>query len=757
MTNPEVTDLEKHIDRFYKQGMGMQYEGKSREDLVYSDQKIQGLLKSINEASSGASSGWVLFISAMAYFFIALAGVSHSDFLLNSAVNQPILQVEVDLQLFFLFAPLVLVFVHFGILIQHETLASKVRAFDHALFVYEGADHYRTHPIRRELSGYFFTQAIAGPRRSRILLAFLNLMSWVTLYILPILTLLAFQIVYLPYHDHDVTMWHRLYLLGDILIFVIMGTLYRFLDGGFLRGLSRDARYHTGSFLFNNLVAIIAVCFAFFVATIPDSTLDKMTRNIWPAPVPFGAKPEKDGTESKRVAFWPTAYLFEGELDEGDGSTRSMFSRNLVVMDEDLVKDSTWNPKEVTLSLRARNLSYATFDRSDMRGADFTSSVLHGARFYQTNLNGVKFDKAELVNADMRKAIFEGSTSMYEANLSGADLRGSEFEKLFMQKANLQGARLQGIRRITASQNQNAKYMNLEGADLRNAELQRAELKYANMRGVNLRGANLQGANLEHASLEGADLTRANLIGTHLEYANLTGALLTEANLEGATLQHAKLYGTSLDRARLRAALFVKANVWMVKPLSLNQLEMIDLTDIKIEPARDYYGEYGILTKIEDNDVRKTVQSRFKSLLNREKKLGWKDTPDHAAWKAVQNKKPDPEKLSNFFAEYVCNDVSFNGYVAKAFVFRAERRYVSYASRINYRDYVPPINPESFLNQIAAPDCIGAKSVTPTAMHQLMRTVGRFKEDSEKVRKWREKNLPKTQKPKEEDKEEKKN
>ncbi len=735
----------------------MQYESKSREDLVYSDQKIQGLLRSINEASSGASSGWVLFISAMAYFFIALAGVSHADFLLNSAVNQPILQVEVDLHLFFLFAPLVLVFVHFGILIQHETLASKVRAFDHALFVYEGADNYRTHPIRRELSGYFFTQAIAGPRRSRILLAFLNLMSWVTLYLLPILTLLAFQISYLPYHDENVTMWHRLYLVADIMIFIIMGTLYRFLDGGFLRGLSRDVRYHTGSFLFNNVVAIFAVAFAFFVATIPDSTLDKVTRNIWPAPVPFGVKPEKDGTEPKRVAFWPTAYLFEGEVDEGDGTTKSMFARNLVVMDEDLVKDSTWNPKETTLSLRARNLSYATFDRSDMRGSDFSQSVLHGARFYETNLNGVKFDQAQLINADMRKAIFEGTTSMYDANLSGADLREAKFEKLFMQKANLQGARLQKISRIDHSKNRNAKYMNLEGADLRNAEMQRANLEHANMIGANLSGANLQGTNLEKAKLQGADLTRANMIGAHLDLADLTGAVLTEANLEGATLASAKLHGATLDRARLKAALLFQTQIWMVKPLSLNQMEMIDLTKIKLAPARDYYGEYGILTGIEDDDVRKVVQGRLKSLLNREKKLAWKDQPDHSAWKAVQNKKPDPNKLSDFFAEYVCNDVSFNGYVAKAFVFRAERRYVKMSSTIRYKDYVPPINPESFLNQISAPDCIGAKSVTPTAMYQLMQTVGRYKEDIAKVKKWREKNQPKAAKPNEEKKEEKKN
>ena len=91
-------------------------------NAAYSDPKVKGLLASVNDASASASAGWVLFISAMAYFFVALAGVTNQDFLLNTAVDQPILQVSVDLQSFFLFAPLVLVFVHFGILIQHEIL-----------------------------------------------------------------------------------------------------------------------------------------------------------------------------------------------------------------------------------------------------------------------------------------------------------------------------------------------------------------------------------------------------------------------------------------------------------------------------------------------------------------------------------------------------------------------------------------------------------------------------------------------------------
>ncbi len=719
----------------------MQHEAKtSRDDPVYSDYKIQGLLKSINEASSGASRGWVLFISAMAYFFIAMAGVSHQDFLLNSAVNQPILQVAIDLHLFYLFAPLVLVFVHFGILIQHETLASKVRAFDHALFVYEGVDNYRAHPIRRELSGYFFTQVIAGPRRSRVLLMFLSLMSWFSLYVLPIMTLLAFQVTYLAYHDETITFWHRTYLVADIVIFLIMGTLYRFLDGGFLRGLSRDIRYHTGSFLVNNFVAIAAVFFALFVATIPDSPTDIMMRKLWPAPVPYGWTPDNDNAQPKRYAFLPTSYLFEGKLNEGTGRLDSIFSRNLIVTNADLVKDNTWNPEETTLSLRARNLRYATFDRSDMRGTDFSNSDLVGARFYKTNLNSVKFDHAILRKADMREALFAGKISMYKANLVEADLRKSKFEELNMQLADLKYAKLQEIRGFKSGGN--VKNLNLEGADLRNAELQRALLTRGVFRGANMQNVKMQGAVLDAAELQGVDFTGAKLTGTRLVQADLTGAILAGADLQGANLEGAKLYGVDFKDARLTAAYFRKAKVWFVKALTLAQLELTDLRDLSVAPAEDYYGEYNILRQIEDEDVRRIVQGRISPLLNRQGKLDWKNSKDFATWDALKGQKPAPEKISVFFAKAVCDDVSISGHIAKAYVFRVDRRYAEYASFINYKNYHPPLNPESFLNQISKNTCGGAKSVTPTAMFQLMKTVSGYRKDLKKFNDYKTKQKP---------------
>ena len=68
----------------------------------------------------------------------------------------------------------------------------------------------RTHPLRLELDNFFFVQAIAGPERSRVMGVFLHGMSWLTLVVLPVVLLLYMQVVFLPYHDVDITWMHRI-------------------------------------------------------------------------------------------------------------------------------------------------------------------------------------------------------------------------------------------------------------------------------------------------------------------------------------------------------------------------------------------------------------------------------------------------------------------------------------------------------------------------------------------------------------------
>lgn len=719
--------------------MGTEIEAKSP-GHAYLDPKIRGFLESVNQSSAAASAAWVFFIAAMAYFLVALAGVTHEDFLLNTPVNQPILQVEIDLQSFFLFAPVVLVFFHFGLLIQHEILASKARALDHAMLDYEGAEGYRNHPIRRQVHSYFFTQSITGPRRSKILFFFLNAMSWTSLFLLPIFTLLAFQITYLPYHDSVTTTWHQIYLLVDVLLFASIRLLYTFSSVRFIQGIKLNWRYKTTSLIATSVIAVLAVVFSSVIATIPDSPMDRMTRSIWPAAVPFG-QTTKEESEPRRVAFFPTAFLFEGEVDEGKGTTNSLFSRNLIITDKDLVKDKDWNPEETTLALRARNFSYARFDRSDLRGVDFTGAILHGARFYKTNLNSTKFDYAQLQKADMREAFFAGKTSMYKARLDGANLRGAKFDELDLRHAVLVGANLQEMRFQEGSDEKfSRRYLGLSGADLRNAQLQGANLSRGVLRGANFQGANLIGVNLQDASLEGADFTQADLSGAQLDNASLSGARFVNSNMQGVSLAEAKLYAVDFTNANMQAANLRKANIWMTSPLNPGQISIADLSDLKLVPAQSYYSEYRMLRNIESDDLRATVQNRLGLLLNYQQKRNWQTSKAYTAWQALNNTTPDEGLLSNFYSSVVCNDTSREAFLSQAYVVQVDRIYRNYASLIDYKTYNSPINPERFLNEISIRGCVGAQKVSAKAMYNLMNTVTRYRENERKVKAWREKN-----------------
>ena len=131
------------------------------------------LLEAINASSRTAHTGWLIFIGVMTYLLIAVAGVTHKDLLLSRDVTLPLLQVDIGLTRFFLFAPILLVLFHLGVVVQLALLARKTLEFDTAMRMLEATDR-RTHPLRLELHNFFFVQALAGPQRSRIMSVFLH-------------------------------------------------------------------------------------------------------------------------------------------------------------------------------------------------------------------------------------------------------------------------------------------------------------------------------------------------------------------------------------------------------------------------------------------------------------------------------------------------------------------------------------------------------------------------------------------------------
>jgi hypothetical protein len=125
------------------------------------------LLEAVNRSSDSANAAWLIYIGLMSYLLITVAGITHKDLLLNSDIPLPILQVKIELTRFFLFAPILLVLIHIGVICQLVLLARKTLEFASAVRLLETTDQ-RTHPLRLELDNFFFVQALAGPERSLI-------------------------------------------------------------------------------------------------------------------------------------------------------------------------------------------------------------------------------------------------------------------------------------------------------------------------------------------------------------------------------------------------------------------------------------------------------------------------------------------------------------------------------------------------------------------------------------------------------------
>ena len=371
------------------------------QDIVdHIERSIAELIRDANEAASSARTGWMFFMALIGFFVIALAGVTHKDLLLETPVELPLLQVKIPQASFFLFGPLILLLVHLNLLMQHVSLSRKLREVHNRLSSHEGNGLFRQHRLRSLVSPYAVAQAVAGPWRSRVFGFFLHTVNVTTLVLLPILVLLNFQITYLPWHDATVTMLHRVYLAADIFVVLLLGTLIMAPELKFGGALATALKRNPGTMIGMFLVALAALLFSGLIATIPDEKLDRTAALLWPVPVEPGGQTGRVA----RTAFMPTAWLFDGPIDQIKGRPGSVFSRNLVVINTPLVQPVNPEPDDASLSLRGRDLRFATFDRSDMRRADFTGADLIGTSMVRTGLIKAQLGRATMAGTDLRGA-----------------------------------------------------------------------------------------------------------------------------------------------------------------------------------------------------------------------------------------------------------------------------------------------------------------------------------------------------------------
>src|SRR5580693_4161896 len=90
---------------------------------------LGALRDAVVDAASIGAGLWISYLFALFYFAIAAGAVTHRDLLLESPVKLPFLNVELPLEAFFGFGPLVFLIVHAYVLLHFVLLAGKIGAF----------------------------------------------------------------------------------------------------------------------------------------------------------------------------------------------------------------------------------------------------------------------------------------------------------------------------------------------------------------------------------------------------------------------------------------------------------------------------------------------------------------------------------------------------------------------------------------------------------------------------------------------------
>ena len=424
--------------------------------------EAEKLLDAANGASDPARSAWLAFLGLLTYLVVTIATVSHKDLLLNSPVRLPIINADIPIVGFFQLAPVWMLLVYLSLLVQHVILARKYHKFTDAIASYE-METRTEHPARERVHSYVFSQILAGPEPDRITKFVMQLIVYATFTILPVLTLLFFQITFLPYHEVSITYWHRFVV---ILGFVMLIVLTRKWD--IKVGPQAEARAAWGTQVLLILFLLpLVVGFSWLIATIPNEWIDRRLGFVAPTGVGVGAK-----EEAKLLN--PLVRRFVDY--EGSWAGWLLRYRVFVVGDTDLG----------TAKLRERNLWFARLNRSDLHRTVLIWADLRGAQMWRTRNTGINLKEAQLQGADLSYA-----------KLQGADLSYAKLQGAHLSYANLQGADLS--------------YANLQGADLKGAQLPGADLSYAKLQGADLEGAQLQDADLEGAELQGTVLASTDV------------------------------------------------------------------------------------------------------------------------------------------------------------------------------------------------------------------------------------------------------
>ena len=490
---------------------------------------VAALEKSLNDSASRVSTIWVSFLIFSLYLVTAAGTVTHKQLFLDEPTKLPIVNIELPLWWFFFLAPILFVIYHAYVLMQVILLARTAATYNEAvsnISERDGLSLEENASLRQRLANTLFAQILAGSPRERegVFGWLLRAMAWITLAISPLLILLAFQFVFLPYHSPLATWMHRALIALELaMIFflwpMVFDPRWELRWPAWRNEIAREdkPRQRGVARILRRALMPIAVCALFATLSLALAT--------------FPGEPHVNLLSGHPV--WEVRC----ERWLGDRFDRLQLAQLDAVDDEKLAKIESFAAQRHKFAFESRRTR-------TLQDRDFACGNFQFGDFRRMSLNRSSFVGANLSFASMRGV-----------SLAGAELQGAELSLADLRSAELEGANLQGA---------NLFQTQLHGAFLANAELQGAQLISTYMKGATLAGANLQGARIDYAQLAGSSLDKALL----------QGAIVTNSKLHLVSLRDTSLQGVNFENSNLGGAIIVGAKVWRTRNVDCEQAEV---------------------------------------------------------------------------------------------------------------------------------------------------------------------------------------
>ena len=416
----------------------------------------------------------------------------------------PIINMKVPLLPFYIIAPIFYLVIHFYVLMMLVLLARSAALFEVTLqkSIPKAAER---EIFRVQAENALFLQLLVGNKeeKSGITGFLLTTIAVVTLAVAPVLNLISIQMRFLPYHDFSITWLHRIIVLVDAMLVLFLWRAYRWRCGVIsplwsLAAVSSNLNVRA-------IMPVLGLSVTFWLS---------LFEARWIAEPWIGPSEASDRRILINTGIYKDRLSLQGQEIVGEKQFREK-------LEESSMSGGIFRP---TIDFRGRNLQYADFSDSDLRGVDFgydelmkTKTFLRGAKFNNANLQGANFDRAELVGASffsskLHATVFD-MADMRKVEMTLAKLQGASLKFSLMIGANLGGADL----RMASFHGATLFLADLDYADLRGADFHLTQLQGASLRGNRLRGINLGGAFLFRAVIDLEGIADAWLCGLNHE------------------------------------------------------------------------------------------------------------------------------------------------------------------------------------------------------------------------------------------------